>query len=247
MNSYEYCSIPPAKEACSEQSHLKRRTHNQSNSGGEDKGGGEASPRRGTTGTHQNIKTPVLKFQIIVSNLGFITQIDGPIPGATNDTVICRRHPPRTGSKYLLGDKAYISNQRVVPPIKRNNRRFFAGQRHMYNKIHGHYRSRVEQIIRRVKVWGCINARWRSHGLGCWKNFRKFFLEKFPEIFPRKFIFIFPVGKISYSVCIVCMFFLSKGRAYKLLVWQHFQPVDKDGIPVDDNIDAVMAKCLFFQ
>ena len=64
---------------------------------------------------------------------------------------------------YLLGDKAYISTQDCLAPIKENNRRFTRSQRELFNREHGHVRARVEQSIRMMKQWQTLGARWRHH------------------------------------------------------------------------------------
>jgi hypothetical protein len=107
-------------------------------------------------------KAPVFKFQVVISNLGFVTQIAGPFKGSGSDTTIYRENvPDLPPSTCILGDKAYISVEYVMPPIKENNRRYTKAQKENFNKRMGHYRSRVEQSIRMLKQWACLGARWR--------------------------------------------------------------------------------------
>ena len=65
--------------------------------------------------------------------------------------------------KYLLGDKAYQSVPQVIAPLKENQVGFTRRQKLYFNHLHGHFRARVEQGIRVLKVWGICRARWRSN------------------------------------------------------------------------------------
>jgi hypothetical protein len=108
-------------------------------------------------------KMPVYKFQVVINHLGFVTQLVGPFKGAESDTTIFRSNAPdMPNGKHLFGDKAYVSVQYVLPPIKENNSRFTPAQREFFNKNLGHYRARVEQSIRMLKVWAVLGTRWRS-------------------------------------------------------------------------------------
>lgn len=111
-------------------------------------------------------KAPVMKFQVATTHLGFVMYLSGPHVGADSDTKIFRDcTPPLPGQSYLLGDKAYISLPKCLPPIKQNNSRFPRLHRKEFNRIHGHYRSRVEQCIGWMKRWGVLGGRWRSHDM----------------------------------------------------------------------------------
>lgn len=111
-------------------------------------------------------KAPVMKFQVAITHLGFVMYLSGPHLGADSDTTIFRRFTPTLPSHaYVLGDKAYISLPKCLPPIKENNRRFPRLQRREFNRIHGHYRSRVEQCIGWMKRWAVLGGRWRSHDM----------------------------------------------------------------------------------
>jgi hypothetical protein len=73
------------------------------------------------------------------------------------------KFPPRLPADGLLfGDKAYIGLAKVLPPIKRNNRRFSQRERDTFNKAMGKFRSRVEHSIKMLKSWKCLGGRWRS-------------------------------------------------------------------------------------
>lgn len=108
-------------------------------------------------------KKPVLKFQIVSTHLGLVAHLTGPHLGSESDTTIFRMNPPpMVGGQYLLGDKAYISVPLCLAPLKINDAHFSRANRHLFNRLHGHYRARVEQTIRALKVWGCLAGRWRS-------------------------------------------------------------------------------------
>ena len=93
-------------------------------------------------------KQSVVKFQLVVTNQGMVSYLSGPHRGRESDTTIYRQFPPPLlGNSYLLGDKAYISCPKVLPPVKNNNRRFTGVQRVKFNSRMGHWRSRVEQGI----------------------------------------------------------------------------------------------------
>lgn len=109
-------------------------------------------------------KAPVWKVQVVSNNLGQIGHISGPHQGRESDTTLARTHPSTLPhGMYVLGDKAYISVDGVLPPIKKNNRHFTKRQKKNFNRMMGHYRARIEQVIRGFKVWACFAARWRSH------------------------------------------------------------------------------------
>ena len=93
-------------------------------------------------------KMSVVKFQLVCTNQGMVSYLSGPHKGRESDTTLFRLFPPPLrGRAYLLGDKAYVSCPRVLPPIKNNNRRFNGAQRTKFNVRLGHWRSRVEQAI----------------------------------------------------------------------------------------------------
>ena len=103
------------------------------------------------------------KIQVVINNLGQVAFVSGPHKGRESDTSLARAFPsPTPPGRYVLGDKAYVSVPRVLPPIKENNPHFTRLERKHYNALMGHYRSRVEQCIRGFKVWGCLAERWRS-------------------------------------------------------------------------------------
>ena len=107
---------------------------------------------------------PVYKFQVTCTNLGAIAEVSGPYKGAKNDTKIFRASQPQLPpGAYLLADKAYISVPHLLPPIKENNARYTMVEIEEFNRIHGHYRSRVEHCVRTFKAGGCLAERWRSH------------------------------------------------------------------------------------
>lgn len=92
-----------------------------------------------------------------------VAHISGIYPGAMSDVTIFRQSPPPlVGTQYVLGDKAYISLWRCLPPIKQNNARFTQAERSFWNAIHGHFRARVEQTIGWLKSWAIFRDRWRS-------------------------------------------------------------------------------------
>lgn len=111
-------------------------------------------------------KSPVMKFQIVITNLGFVSFLSGPHHGSASDTTLCRTYPPalRMG-QYLLGDKAYISVNGCLPPLKVNSTVLPRNKKKIFNKLHGHYRARVEQAIGWLKRWGVLGCRWRSHDM----------------------------------------------------------------------------------
>ena len=115
-------------------------------------------------------KNNVWKFQVVVNLLGQVSHISGPFFGRCSDTTIFRATNPYVPrGMYILGDKAYVSNPRVLPPIKESDRHVSAANRLLFNCRMGHYRSRVEHAIRWLKTWGITAGRWRCrkvHRLG---------------------------------------------------------------------------------
>ena len=141
-------------------------------------------------------KAPVMKFQVATTNLGFVMFLSGPHIGSHSDTTIYRQFPPPLqGDHYLLGDKAYISVPKCVPPIKQNNARFPRSHRKEFNRIHGHYRARVEQCIGWIKRWGVLGGRWRTqdmeslghcaHVIACLRNLACTFRIPYVPYFPQ--------------------------------------------------------------
>ena len=132
----------------------------------------------GTSHYSGNYKANVFKVKVLCSNLGFIADIAGPFPGASSDPTLYRLNPPSVPPGcYLLGDKAHVGIPTVVPPIKNNEGAFHNPDRDLFNSTHGHYRARVEQTIRVLKVWGCVAGRWRSHDLALLQDVLKVLAE----------------------------------------------------------------------
>ena len=121
------------------------------------------------SGVYENCESfPGLRccFQVVVTNLGFVSSICGAFPGASSDTTIYRRHPPPMHPwQYVLGDKAYVSVAHCLPPIKRSDPSFSRSQRNAFNGVMGHYRVRVEHGIGWLKCWGALGGRWRSRDM----------------------------------------------------------------------------------
>eukprot|EP00667_Euglena_gracilis_P029445 EG_transcript_39061 len=109
----------------------------------------------------------VVKFQCVVTHLGFLAFLSGPHPGAMSDTTLFRQYRPNLPllglqDHYLLADLAYLSVPNSLPPIKGNN---LTPEESEFNRCHQFYRARCEQYFAEMHSFAVVSATFRGSDL----------------------------------------------------------------------------------
>jgi len=126
-------------------------------------------PRK--TWSHQAIyysnkkKIHGLKYQIVCRSLdGRIVDVCGPFPCTVHDKKILDAWQVSHGSQFekqelMAADKGYIGQALCMVPLKTNQT--FTKNDSFYNIILGSVRCIVEQAIGRIKIFRCLQYKWR--------------------------------------------------------------------------------------
>ena len=64
--------------------------------------------------------------------------------------------------EWVLGDLAYIGNDRCITKIKKPNGGSLTDEQRLYNCITGHYRARAEHAVRHIRFHQRFSTPWRS-------------------------------------------------------------------------------------
>jgi len=109
----------------------------------------------------------VMKFTIVVNNVGQCTFVSHPRIGTRHDSYLFQdveRSYPFIEGERLLGDLAYIGKRdRVIAPFRKLPGSHALGKvQHAFNKLHSWYRSTVEHSIGFAKRFRIIGGTYRG-------------------------------------------------------------------------------------
>jgi len=95
-------------------------------------------------------------------NTGKILFVDGSYPGSYHDMKIATLSQitdKLPSNEYILADKAYIGDQNIIVPFKRND--IVMDEQVFINSFINQVRVIIENVYGRMKAWKCLVMDWR--------------------------------------------------------------------------------------
>ena len=115
-------------------------------------------------------KCHTIKTEIQVTEEGRIVAVSKPHPGAVHDMEVRRRGPPLPGSSRAYVDSGYQGlqkqHQQTELPYKRQKGKPLTKDEKEYNHALSRIRVKVENIIRRLKIFRILCERYRNKRRG---------------------------------------------------------------------------------
>ncbi len=116
------------------------------------------------SGIVERKKRHTIKYEIGVSLLNpQIVWVSGPVEGSVHDLTMTRRSKlfmKLLPGERVWGDMGYIGHPRMLTPLKKN----WKGKpqiRDLLNPKFGKIRVRIEHMLDRIKIFGCLKQTWR--------------------------------------------------------------------------------------
>lgn len=111
-------------------------------------------------------KYHTIKTEIQVTEEGRIVAVSKPYPGAVHDLEVRRREPPLPGSSRAYVDSGYQGLQKqhrqTELPYKRQKKKPLTKDEKEYNRALSRIRVKVENMIRRLKIFRILSERYRN-------------------------------------------------------------------------------------
>ena len=115
-------------------------------------------------------KCHTIKTEIQVTEGGRIVAVSKPFPGAVHDIEVRRRGPPLPGSSRAYVDSGYQGlqkqHQKTELPYKRQKGKPLGKDEKEYNRALSRIRVKVENVIRRLKIFRILCERYRNKRRG---------------------------------------------------------------------------------
>lgn len=115
-------------------------------------------------------KCHTIKTEIQITEKGRIVSVSKPFPGAVHDIEVRRRGPPLPGSSRAYVDSGYQGlqkqHQETELPYKRQKGKPLTKDEKEYNRALSRIRVKVENIIRRLKIFRILCQRYRNKRRG---------------------------------------------------------------------------------